>query len=117
MIPVILESPYAGQVGRNKLYLQACIRDCLRRSESPYASHQMLTEALDDKLPNERKQGIDAARAFYAVCFKSAVYIDFGISGGMAIGIERMEALGKPVEHRRLGGVWAVWDRLMKGRP
>jgi hypothetical protein len=43
MIPVILESPYAGHVHRNKAYLQLCIRDCIARGEAAFASHQMYT--------------------------------------------------------------------------
>ena len=42
---VILESPYAGDLVRNAEYLSACIRDCIARQESPYASHRMLTES------------------------------------------------------------------------
>lgn len=57
---VIIESPYKGDVERNKLYLRACIRDCINRGESPYASHRMLTDALDDTDPVERAIGIKA---------------------------------------------------------
>lgn len=112
MIPVILESPFSGDVGRNKLYLQACIRDCLGHNESPYASHQMLTEALDDRHLIERQIGIDAAQAWYQYAHYSVVYTDFGISGGMFIGIERMTKLGKRIEHRKLGGIWTTWGNL-----
>jgi hypothetical protein len=61
---VILESPYKGQVARNKRYLRACIRDCINRGESPYASHRMLTDALDDNNPLEREVGIRAGLAW-----------------------------------------------------
>lgn len=64
MIRVIIESPYAGDVERNKKYLQRCIRFCLRNGESPYASHQMLTEALDDNDPIQRHAGIAAGFAW-----------------------------------------------------
>jgi hypothetical protein len=61
---VIIESPYKGNVPRNKLYLRACIRDCIMRGESPYASHRMLTDALDDDDPREREIGIKAGLAW-----------------------------------------------------
>ncbi len=109
---VIIESPYSGNVGRNKLYLQACIKDCLRRGESPYASHQMLTEALNDLKPEERDAGIKAGFAFHQVADYSAVYYDFGVSEGMQLGAYNMQHLGRPVLYRKLGGVWEYWHRL-----
>lgn len=111
---VILESPYGGDVARNKLYLQYCIRDCLSRGESPYASHQMLTEALRDAIPEEREQGLKAGFAWHHQAQYSVVYQDFGISDGMHLGIANMVSLLKPIQYRTLGGVWAVWSKLYR---
>jgi hypothetical protein len=86
---VIIESPYAGNVARNKLYLQYCIRDCLRRSESPYASHQMLTEALDDNDPEQRKLGMEAGFA-WSDGSTHVFYVDLGWSGGMNAAARRV---------------------------
>lgn len=61
---VIIESPYKGDVPRNLRYLRSCIRDCLSHGESPYASHRMLTDALDDGSPAERALGIEAGLAW-----------------------------------------------------
>ena len=36
---VVIESPYAGDVKRNRAYLKACLRDSLARGEFPFASH------------------------------------------------------------------------------
>ena len=36
MIRIILESPYAGKVDRNKMYARLCMRDCLMRGEAPF---------------------------------------------------------------------------------
>lgn len=117
MIPVILESPYAGEVGRNKLYLQACIKDCLRRGESPYASHQMLTEALNDLDPEERRLGIDAAQCWYGFVNKQVVYTDFGISNDMNLGIQRFQECNVDrvweTQYRSLGGIWWTWGELV----
>lgn len=109
MIPVILESPYSGDVELNMLYLTHCIRDCLRRGETPYASHQMLTRALDDMKPEERKLGIEAGFVFHHFAERSVVYHDLGVSGGMALGILNMAKLGKAIEYRLLGGDWKRW--------
>lgn len=85
--PVIIESPYSGDVVRNKRYLQAAIRDCLRRGETPYASHQMLTDALDDNIPEQRELGISAGFAMRDLLVSQgatvAFYIDHGMSSGM----------------------------------
>lgn len=85
--PVIIESPYSGDVARNKRYLQAAIRDCLRRGETPYASHQMLTDALDDNIPEQRELGISAGFAMRDLLVSQgatvAFYIDHGMSSGM----------------------------------
>lgn len=47
---VIVESPYAGDIERNMRYLRACLADCLRRGEAPFASHAIYTQpgVLDD---------------------------------------------------------------------
>ena len=89
---VIIESPYAGDVDEHMRYLQRCIRDSLARGESPYASHQMLTQALDDATPEERKAGIEAGFAWRSEADATVVYTDYGISAGMAEGVRHAEA-------------------------
>lgn len=88
---VIIESPYAGNVAEHMRYLQRCIRDCVARGESPYASHQMLTQALDDATPSERARGIEAGFAWREAADATVVYTDYGISGGMRCGITDAE--------------------------
>ena len=34
---VLVESPYAGDVDRNKAYARAAMHDCIRRGEAPFA--------------------------------------------------------------------------------
>ena len=91
MTPIIIESPFKGEDGspetyaRNAQYLQWCILDCLRRGETPYASHQMLTHALDDRIEEERRIGIEAGLAMRRFFPKRAFYLDFGWSEGMKL--------------------------------
>lgn len=99
---VIIESPYAGAVQRNTAYLQMAIRDSVLRGESPYASHLMLTGALDDLSPTERDAGIKAGYAWAMVADKVAVYTDLGISDGMGEAIKRHKDMGRIVERRSL---------------
>ena len=100
---VIIESPYAGDVERNKRYLAACMRDCLmNHGEAPFTSHGLYTVALDDDKPLERDAGINAGFSWAVVAEYVVVYYDFGVSGGMKLGIANAEKLGLPVEMRRI---------------
>lgn len=114
MRTVVIESPYAGDVATNLRYLRACMRDCLLRGESPYASHALYTQegVLRDDVPEERKLGIEAGFVWRAASSATVVYEDLGYSSGMVLGIKAAEAMGHPVEIRRLGGEWSrVLDR------
>jgi hypothetical protein len=102
MTTCIIESPYAGDVPRNRAYLQRCIRWCIANGMTPYASHQMLTEALDGLDPAQRAQGIAAGVAMATAMIKHAkalhlYFVDHGVSRGMA---EALPA-SKHAEHRR----------------
>lgn len=101
---VILESPYAGDIGANVEYARACLRDALLRGEAPIASHLLYTQpgVLRDEVPAERAYGIDAGLAWRRVADASVVYVDRGITKGMQYGIDAATAAGKPVEYRRL---------------
>ncbi len=101
---VIVESPYAGDIEANVKYAKACIRDCLLRGEAPIASHLLFTQdgILDDSIPGEREQGINAGLAWMRVADIVALYIDRGVSGGMEAAREFAEDNGYLVEHREL---------------
>ncbi len=101
---VILESPYAGDLGRNIKYARACLRDSIHRGEAPLASHLLYTQegVLDDGDPEERKLGIEAGLAWGPVAEATVCYIDLGITPGMEQGVARAEKERRPVEFRRL---------------
>lgn len=103
---VILESPFAGDVATNVAYARAAMRDCLLRGEAPAASHLLYTQegVLDDLDPAERSLGIEAGLAWGRVADATVVYEDLGVSRGMALGIERAVAEGRPVERRTVPG-------------
>lgn len=109
--PVVIESPLAGDVERNRRYLDAAILDCVKRGETPYASHRMLVGALDDLKPDEREAGIQVgfamARALHAVGAPRVVYLDCGISNGIGRGIAHAIEIGQRVEYREIPG----WER------
>lgn len=102
---VIIESPYAGDFSRNLDYARACMLDSLQRGEAPFASHLLYTQVLSDEIPEERELGIEAGFAFRDVAAYTAVYVDLGISDGMAKGIEDAKAKGLRYELRTIGWV------------
>lgn len=106
MKKVIIESPYRGanqaERLRNVSYLKKCIRDCIMRGESPYASHMMLPGALDEDKVQERILGIQAGYEWWFVAEAIVFYTDYGWSTGMAIARERCEQLGMSIEVRTL---------------
>lgn len=101
---VQVESPYAGDVEENVAYARACLADCLRRGEAPFASHLLYTQpgVLRDDDPEERRLGIEAGLSFLRVMDATVVYIDRGVTNGMEEGIARAKAVGIPVEVRSL---------------
>lgn len=101
---VILESPFAGDVPANIEYARKCVRDSVLRGEAPIASHLLFTQPgiLDDNEPDERARGIEAGLAWGDVADATVVYIDRGISRGMAYGIERARAEGRQLEFRTI---------------
>ena len=101
---VIIESPYAGDIEANVEYARRCVRDSLARGEAPIASHLLYTQPgiLDDDVPIERQQGIDAGLAWRRVAEASAVYTDRGISDGMRYGILAATEAGISIEYRSI---------------
>lgn len=104
---VVIESPYAGKpetwdadVAANMAYLDRCIRDCVFRGEAPYASHKMMTTALDDRVPVQRRLGIDCGLAFRRRVDLRVFYVDRGWSSGMLAARDLYDAEGLPYEIR-----------------
>lgn len=101
---VVVESPYAGDVEANVAYAKRCVLDCLRRGEAPIASHLLFTQpgVLDDSIPNERALGIAAGQAWIKRADAVVLYCDLGISWGMHSAVKRADAVGVPVEVRKM---------------
>ena len=124
---VNLESPYAKRCVCNDLqhadrrpppcapqdqveaehlpYARAAIRDMVVRfKEAPIASHLLFTQKgiLDDTNREERALGITAGLCWNSCAEATVVYIDYGISAGMVMGIQAAHALQRPVEYRSL---------------
>ena len=109
---VIIESPYAGDVETNLLYLKLCITDSLNRGEAPFASHGFYTLVLDDTVPEQRTAGMEAGWAWMLRADLVAVYGDLGVSKGMMDGWSRAESCGIQVVKRNLPAkMWAAVRR------
>lgn len=106
---VVLESRFAAEDVKglliNKRFTIACIRDCFLRGEAAYASHVIYAQShiLDDYVSSERALGIQAGFNWGDCAEKTVVYTDLGISGGMKLGIEHAQKVGREVEYRELG--------------
>lgn len=102
--PVILCSPYAGDLGANTRYALACMRHSLSRGEAPLAAHILYAGSgcLDDVNPEERELGFQAGLAWGVLAARTVAYVDRGISDGMAREIRAAARVGRPIEVRRL---------------
>ena len=105
MIPVTLESPYAGDIQRNLTYGRRAMADCLRRGEAPFASHLLYTQpgVLDDDDPEERMLGISAGLSWGPWAKYIVVYTDYGVTAGMQKGIELYATMGIQIKRREIG--------------
>lgn len=87
---VILESPFAGDVAGNLTYAHQCVKDMALIGESAYASHIMLTQALDDLEPSQRKLGLQLGEAWRPKADYTVFYTDRGWSRGMLAALESL---------------------------
>jgi len=99
---VILETPYSAEselgLALNRALARFALVDCLLRGESPIASHLLLTQILDDKIPNERDLGIRAGLAWMR---RADAVVSYGaITNGVTKSIELSRKLEIPFERR-----------------
>lgn len=108
MRKVVVESPYGNSnekiIKRNTAYARACLADCFRRGEAPFASHLLYTQegVLNDRISEERALDIEAGLVWVKSADATVVYEDFGITPGMQKGIDRAYSENRPVERRKL---------------
>ncbi len=106
MRKIIIESPYAGDYERNTAYARRALRDSLERDNPPEAalvSHLLYTQVLDDTNPVERAKGIQTGHGWLEHADAMVLYIDHGISLGMAAAASKASRLAMPIEHRTIG--------------
>lgn len=83
----VIESPYRSRcefdLQLNLAYARALVRFIANRGDVPFASHLDLTQALDDRIPEERERGIAAGLARLRVADIHVFGTDLGMSDGM----------------------------------
>jgi len=99
---IIIESPYAGDTDSNTAYARAALADSLERGEAPLVSHLLYTQVLDDLIPEERAKGIQTGHGWLKHADAMVLYIDLGVSPGMADAMVEAEKRGIPVETRKI---------------
>ena len=104
---VIIASPYSGGTPENIHYARNCLIDSMSRDESPFASHLLYTQVLDDDVKEERALGIDLATPWYEVADLCALYLDLGMTSGMEIGALKAMSFGIKIVERRIYDVRA----------
>jgi len=98
----IIESPYAGNIDRNLSYARRAMTDSLKSGETPFASHLLYPQVLDDTDPEERTQGIFLGYQFMALADLVAFYTDLGWSRGMNAALNHALTLNVPTVFRTL---------------
>lgn len=103
---VSIESPYSSAseaaIVRNAQYAREAMLDSCRRGESPYASHLLLTQVLNDTIQSERTLGLALSHAWRLRADLIAFYIDHGMSPGMRDAEALAKANGIETDYRRL---------------
>ena len=107
--PVVIESPYDGNIRRHIAYARDAIAHSLARGEAPIASHLLYTQPgiLNDDVPAQRELGIGAGHAWIEKADAVIVYDDFGVTPGMQKGIRRAVESDIQVTYRSLPG-WQI---------
>lgn len=115
---VYVASPLSGNMKRNLGYARMCMADSLDRGEAPYLPHLLYPQVLSDDNAVHRAKGMAAGSAVLARMEALALYLDLGLSGGMASERELAKKLGMRIEERFLCDMRrAIWQWLEQREP
>jgi len=108
MIPVLLETPYAGEVALHLRYLRACMRDCLLHGESPLSAQHLYTApgVLRHEYQEERELIRQAMVAWRQYALHTVFYSDLGWSDDMVRSRNICTRDGNAYEVRFLPNGW-----------
>lgn len=83
----IVESPYAGDIDGNVAYARTALLYLIQKGYTPFASHLLYTQVLDDDKPGDRERGIDMQ---IDTLIKTRAKVFFFIDKGFSSGMKRM---------------------------
>lgn len=119
LIPTVIETPYRPSVKfdadpewyrrelmRNVTYARAVMLYAIERGWAPYASHLLTTQILDDRIQEERDEGIAGGIAIGALFPQRLFGMDLGESTGMRYARQAAEAEGQTIHEVVLGFGW-----------
>lgn len=99
----IIESPFSGELDRNRTYLLRCWEDSLFHGESPIASHALTPQVIPDGETFARKFGLRTGYAWMRVADQVVFYEDYGWSEGMLAARAEARTLDISVVLRTIG--------------
>ena len=110
---VVVESPLAGDVEKNKLYTLWCCRALYEDGYEPLASHLFCPQYMDDNNREEREDGIGWGWAWLGD--EHWFFIDLGISNGMQAALDACLRRNIPMRHAYLKAYKPFWDAFCRG--
>lgn len=99
---VIIESPYKGDIERNLRFARAAMLDSILWGESPFASHLLYPQILNEDVEAERELGMRMGWDWMRSVDRVVVYDNFGVTEGMARGMALAEHTGIEILRRTL---------------
>ncbi len=90
---VVIETPYRGETPEetqaNIEYAKACMKDSIDKGETPFLSHLLYTQVLDDTIHADRAKGIELGTDWLNVVDAHVFYVDKGLSEGMFYSLQK----------------------------
>lgn len=104
----IVESPLRGHPDGYEAglaYARCCLRHAISLGDTPWMSHLLYTQALNDTIPQDRSKGLELHMniiklALFMPVARMAIYADYGISEGMQEAIDYAHHLQITVTER-----------------
>lgn len=93
-------SPYRGNIFkriRNRRYAREITERAINAGYTPITPHLYLTQVLNDKIPEERKQGLETGQQLLNICEVVFVGERYGVSEGMAAELELAKKCNKNI--------------------
>jgi len=95
-------SEFSGNGSTYKKFLRVYRKDCLNRTEIPFASRVLFPQVLNDNSREEQESGMIRRFMLRILATKTVVYCNLGITEDMEKEIKKAERLGRQTEYRYL---------------